>query len=94
MAVAGGCKRDKAPARRRRRPTPVAAAAPAGDARALYEKGKAALENKMPARPSTTSRSATTTAADPELRANAWLGLGAAYGELGDQTHASPPTSR
>src|SRR5438477_5036940 len=27
-------------------------------------------------------------AADPELKANAWLGLGAAYGELGDNAHA------
>ena len=31
---------------------------------------------------------ATTAATDSDLRANAWLGLGAAYGELGDHAKA------
>ena len=58
------------------------------DAAALYAAGKAALGNKMLSEAVDDFTRATTAATDGELRANAWLGLGAAYGELGDHAHA------
>ncbi len=83
LLVAGaGCK-DKTSA-----PSPAPAAAAGGDAAAQYTRGKAALESRMLRQAVDAFTRATTTATDPELRANAWLGLGAAYGELGDHAHA------
>jgi tetratricopeptide (TPR) repeat protein len=67
-------------------PAPVATPPP--DARSLYGQGKAALEDKRLADAVKLFTQATTLAPDPELKANAWLGLGAAYGELGDNAHA------
>jgi tetratricopeptide (TPR) repeat protein len=58
------------------------------DAAALYTKGKAALENKMLSEAVDDFTKATAAATEPELRANAWLGLGAAYQELGDKEKA------
>ena len=68
--------------RRRRRPAPAPAA------EALYSKAKLELDNKAYAEAVDDFTRATTSASDPELRANAWLGLGAAYGELGYHTRA------
>ena len=87
LVGAGGCQR-KADA-----PKPPVVAAPAAatatlDAPALYAKGKAALENKMLSEAVDDFTKATASATDPELRANAWLGLGATYGELGDHARA------
>ena len=81
-AAACGCKGK--PAAAPPAPTPVAAASAAE----LYAKGKAALENKMLSEAVDDFTKATTAATDPDLRANAWLGLGAAYGELGDHAKA------
>ena len=67
---------------------PPAAATKPTDAAALYSAGKAALENKLLSQAVDDFTRATTSASDPELKANAWLGLGAAYGELGDHAHA------
>ena len=82
----GGCK-DKSEA-----PAPpsgsAASAASADDPEALYVQGKAALGNKMLGEAVKDFTRATTKATDPALRANAWLGLGAAYDELGDHKHA------
>jgi len=83
LVVGTGCHR-KADAPR---PAPTTAAAPL-DAAALYVKGKAALENKMFSEAVDDFTKVTTSATDPDLRVNAWLGLGAAYGELGDHTRA------
>jgi tetratricopeptide (TPR) repeat protein len=63
-------------------------AARAVDAAALYAAGKAALGDKRLAEAVEDFTLATAHAADPELRANGWLGLGAAYGEQGDHAHA------
>ena len=84
LAVAGGCHRkEEAP-----RPAPAAPAEPALDAAALYARAKVKLDAKdYPSAVDDFTR-ATTSATDPNLRANAWLGLGAAYGELGDHAHA------
>jgi tetratricopeptide (TPR) repeat protein len=60
----------------------------APDAAALYNAGKAALADKHLAEAVDDFTRATTTATDPELRANAWLGLGAAYAEQGDHARA------
>jgi tetratricopeptide (TPR) repeat protein len=65
---------------------PRPAAAP--DARSLYGQGKAALEDKRLNDAVKLFTQATALAGDPEFKANAWLGLGAAYGELGDTAHA------
>lgn len=81
-AAACGCKSK--PAAAPPAPTPVAAASAAE----LYTKGKAALENKMLSEAVDDFTKATTAATDPDLRANAWLGLGASYGELGDHAKA------
>ncbi len=83
LVVAGGCKSKPAETSHKA----PAAAAPV-DARALYERGKAALDNKMLAEAVDDFTRATTAATDQELRANAWLGLGAAYGEQGDHARA------
>lgn len=69
-------------------PAATAASAKAPDARALYDAGKAALESKKLDEAVKDFTGATTLATDPDLRANAWLGLGATYGELGDHAHA------
>ncbi len=82
LAAGGGCRR-KADA-----PRPAPAAPPAADASGLYTQGKAALEQKQYSDAVDYFTRAAASAADPELRANAWLGLGAAYGELGDQKRA------
>jgi tetratricopeptide (TPR) repeat protein len=58
------------------------------DAKSLYSQGKAALEDKRLADAVKLFTQAETASTDPELKANAWLGLGAAYGELGDSAHA------
>jgi tetratricopeptide (TPR) repeat protein len=58
------------------------------DAAALYADGKAALADKKLAQAVSLFTRASAAAGDVELRANAWLGLGAAYGELGDHAHA------
>lgn len=82
-AAAAGChKKAEAPA-----PAP-AAVPPAVAAPTLYDQGKVALDQKHYSEAVDYFTRATTAAADPELRANAWLGLGAAYGELGDHAHA------
>jgi tetratricopeptide (TPR) repeat protein len=60
----------------------------APDAAALYNAGKAALADKRLAEAVDDFTRATTSATDPELRANAWLGLGAAYAEQGDHARA------
>jgi tetratricopeptide (TPR) repeat protein len=83
VALVAGCRNKPDAAAK----PPVAATKPA-DAAALYTAGKAALENKMLSEAVDDFTRATASAADPELKANAWLGLGAAYGELGDHTHA------
>src|SRR5207253_4134351 len=74
----------------RNKPEAVKPPAPAkpADPAALYTAGKAALENKMLSEAVDDFTRATASASDAELRANAWLGLGAAYGELGDHAHA------
>jgi tetratricopeptide (TPR) repeat protein len=86
LAAAAGCKR-KPEASKPAATATTSAAAPL-DAAALYAKGKAALENKMLSEAVDNFTKATTAATDPDLRANAWLGLGAAYGELGDHQKA------
>jgi tetratricopeptide (TPR) repeat protein len=83
--LAVGCNRKTEAPATKPTATPTAAAL---DAAALYAKGKAALENKMLSEAVDDFTKATTAATDPELRANAWLGLGAAYGELGDHAKA------
>lgn len=84
LASAAGCK-SRAPSSAA---GPRLAAPSAADAPALYAAGKAALENKRLAEAVDDFTRATATATDPELRANAWLALGAAYGEQGDETRA------
>jgi len=69
-------------------PPPSNEAAPAANAAELYAKGKAALENKMLSEAVADFTKATAAATDPEMRANSWLGLGAAYQELGDHEKA------
>ncbi|HEX6835805.1 MAG TPA: tetratricopeptide repeat protein, partial [Polyangia bacterium] len=82
-AAAAGChKKTEAPA------TAPAAVPPAIAAPTLYDQGKVALDQKHYSEAVDYFTRATTAAADPELRANAWLGLGAAYGELGDHARA------
>lgn len=81
LALATACKSQPAAK------APPDAARPL-DAAALYAAGKAALGNKMASEAIDDFTRATTAATDAELRANAWLGLGAAYGELGDHAHA------
>jgi tetratricopeptide (TPR) repeat protein len=83
VALAGCNRKAEAP----KAPAATATAAPI-DAAAAYQKGKAALENKMLSEAVDDFTKATAAATDPELRANAWLGLGAAYGELGDHAKA------
>jgi len=86
-AAAVGCKKPEtshAPPAATTATTPTAPL----DAAALYQKGKAALENKMLSEAVDDFTKATASATDPELRANAWLGLGATYGELGDHERA------
>ncbi|HWE27248.1 MAG TPA: HEAT repeat domain-containing protein [Polyangia bacterium] len=83
LLAALGCKSKPAP-----QVTPAPAIVAPLDATALYNKGKAALENRMLSEAVDDFTKATTSATDPDLRANAWLGLGAAYGELGDHTRA------
>jgi tetratricopeptide (TPR) repeat protein len=63
-------------------------AATAPDAKSLYGQAKAALEDKRLGDAVKLFTQAITLAGDAELKANAWLGLGAAYGELGDSGHA------
>jgi len=65
-----------------------AAPPPAVDAKTLYERAKLELDNKAIGNAIEDFTKASVTATDPDLRANAWLGLGAAYGELGDHAHA------
>ena len=84
VAAGAGCKQ---------KPSSLAPSVPsrapsAADARVLYDQGKNDLENKRISEAVTSFTKATEAATDPDLRANAWLGLGAAYGELGDHTHA------
>ncbi|MDB4965595.1 MAG: hypothetical protein JWN44_1284 [Myxococcales bacterium] len=92
VACAGGCKgrgetatttatATTAPA------TAAGSAAQPADAAALYKSGKAALADKRLREAVDAFTRATIAASDGELRANAWLGLGAAYGELGDHAH-------
>jgi tetratricopeptide (TPR) repeat protein len=69
-------------------PSPAPAPTQAESATELYTKGKAALENKLLSEAVANFTKATTVATDPDVRANAWLGLGAAYGELGDHDKA------
>jgi tetratricopeptide (TPR) repeat protein len=75
---------------RRAAPPAATASAPTTppNAAALYAAGKAALADKRLAEAVDKFTRATAHAADPDLRANAWLGLGAAYGELGDHARA------
>jgi len=83
LAGAAGChKKAEAPA------PPPAAVPPAIAAPTLYDQGKVALDQKHYSEAVDYFTRATTAATDPELRANAWLGLGAAYGELGDHARA------
>jgi tetratricopeptide (TPR) repeat protein len=86
LVAGGGCKRgEKAPSA----PSPsTAAASPAPSARALYDRAKVELDAKAIGSAVADFTKATTMTTDPELRANAWLGLGAAYGELDDHEHA------
>src|SRR5439155_19173649 len=58
------------------------------DATALYQAGKTALAGKRLREAVDAFTRATTLADDAELKANAWLGLGASYAELGDHAHA------
>jgi tetratricopeptide (TPR) repeat protein len=58
------------------------------DAKSLYGQGKAALEDHRLADAIKAFTDATALASDPELKANSWLALGAAYAELGDSAHA------
>jgi len=58
------------------------------DPKASYAAGKAALNDKRLQEAIDDFTRATANANDAELRANAWLGLGAAYAESGDQKHA------
>src|SRR5262249_24495508 len=81
-ALAGGCK-GRAPATS----GPPGAARPA-DAASLCAAGRAALADKRLREAVDDFTGATAMASDPDLRANAWLGLGAAYAELGDDAHA------
>jgi tetratricopeptide (TPR) repeat protein len=85
----GGCKRTDVPSTAAA-PAPVAAPAAAtpGNAAAQYASGKAALGDKKLTAAVAAFTQATASATDPELRANAWLGLGAAYAELGDHPRA------
>jgi tetratricopeptide (TPR) repeat protein len=69
-------------------PAATATAAPPADARLLYAAGKNALATKRLDDAIDAFTRAAAAAADPELHANAWLGLGAAYGERGDHAHA------
>jgi tetratricopeptide (TPR) repeat protein len=94
LLVGGGCK-DKAgssttaTATATTTTTTTTTTAEAGTtAEAVYEKAKLELDNKAYAAAVADFTRATTSASDPDLRANAWLGLGAAYGELGDHTRA------
>ena len=83
LAAGAGCsKKAEAP----KAPPPTVA--PAVAAPTLYDQGKVALDHKDYSAAVDYFTRAAAGAADPELRANAWLGLGAAYGELGDHTHA------
>ncbi len=85
VAAAGGCKsREQAPSA----PAKAESAPAAADARATYERAKVELDAKAISEAVADFTKASTTATDPELRANAWLGLGAAYGELNDHAHA------
>ena len=85
LVAAGACNRNKeTSAPSAKGPAPP----PATDARALYERAKVELDAKAVAEAVADFTKATTLTVDPELRANAWLGLGAAYGELGDHAHA------
>jgi tetratricopeptide (TPR) repeat protein len=77
----GGCK-SREPERK------VSDAAAVVDVAALYRAGKAALADKRLAEAIDDFSRASTLATDPELRANAWLALGAAYGERGDHARA------
>jgi tetratricopeptide (TPR) repeat protein len=81
LLVTAGCKE-------RPSPPPPAPAATAPDAKSLYGQAKAALEDKRLSDAVKLFTQAITQADDTELKANAWLGLGAAYGELGDGGHA------
>jgi tetratricopeptide (TPR) repeat protein len=89
LILVAACKGKAADKAAPQPPQPPQAPAPAAaDARALYDQGKISLSNKRLAEAVDEFTRATTAATDPELRANAWLGLGAAYGELGDHARA------
>ncbi len=83
LAGAVGCNKKAEAPRPAPAPVPPAVAAPT-----LYEEGKVALDKKDFSGAVDYFTRAAAAAADPELRANAWLGLGAAYGELGDHARA------
>ncbi len=85
IVALAGCKGRPAPSAAPAATTPTAQGP---DAAALYAAGKRALDDKRPGDAVVAFTRATTSASDVELRANAWLGLGAAYGELGDHAHA------
>lgn len=84
LLALGGCKKDRPEGA----PAAVTGGAAAEDAAGLYAAGKSALAHKRPSDAVTAFTQATTRARDPDLRANAWLGLGAAYEDLGDHAHA------
>jgi tetratricopeptide (TPR) repeat protein len=97
LCAAAGCKGRSSSGGSSGPPATGAASAPAGgpaqtaapaDAAALYKAGKAALADKRLNDAVDAFTRATAEAGDAELRANAWLGLGAAYSELGDHPHA------
>jgi len=83
LAAAAGCHKKSEAAL-----TVPAAVPPAVAAPTLYEQGKVALDQKHYSEAVDYFTRATASASDPELRANAWLALGAAYGELGDHARA------
>ncbi len=83
MLAAAACKPSPPPP-----PPPAATPVQPPDAAALYADGKAALAEKKLAQAVSLFTRASAAAGDAELRANCWLGLGAAYGEQGDHAHA------
>jgi tetratricopeptide (TPR) repeat protein len=85
LLAAVGCKRkpEAGPLTPEGNPAP-----PPTAARALYDRAKVELDAKAYAKAVEDFTKATTATVDPDLRVNAWLGLGAAYGELGDNAHA------
>jgi tetratricopeptide (TPR) repeat protein len=81
--AAAACKPSPPPA-----PPPPATPVQPPDGAALYAEGKSALAEKKLALAVDYFSRASAAAADAELRANCWLGLGAAYGEQGDHAHS------